>query len=182
MRYSLELYSKQRTVLHCIREMGISDIVSTPSSSPHALLLFLKRLEKTLSEQWRHEKNRVSCNDYLTFSSQLQLMCGLVASLGLSTLYTSSQTPYHVRPTAEKVSGGWAWLQNYGTAVELSTYLATDQPFPEGLLKGGGDSGRMALDNKSWSEDVDRNIVKWISEYPQHWQVRAPLCRCYVHV
>eukprot|EP00116_Pleurobrachia_bachei_P001122 sb/3461384/ len=173
MRYSIDLYRKQRTVLHCIREMGISDIVSTPSTSPHALLLFLKRLEKTLSEQWRHEKNRVSCNDYLTFSPQLQLMCGLVTSLGLSTLYTAPHSPYHVRPAPDKGPGGWVWLQNYGTAVELSTHLATDQPFPEGLLKGGsGDSGRMALDNKSWSEDVDRNIVKWISEYPQHWQGR----------
>ncbi|XP_063678592.1 probable E3 ubiquitin-protein ligase HERC1 isoform X13 [Bolinopsis microptera] len=183
MRYSLKLYEKQRTVLQGINTLGISNIVS--DNPPHALLLYLKRFQKTLFEQHRHEKPRIASNDYLTFSPYLQLLCSLCSRLDLTPLY--AKTPQAFHSTSKAVESEWGWLDLYDKALTLSNLLASEQSFNDTLYVPGltRDSSRdvtprdpitldsttkRAFDNKSWNEDTDREIVRWISEYPQHWQ------------
>ena len=183
MRYSLKLYEKQRTVLQGINTLGISNIVS--DNPPHALLLYLKRFQKTLFEQHRHEKPRIASNDYLTFSPYLQLLCSLCSRLDLTPLY--AKTPQAFHSTSKAVESEWGWLDLYDKALTLSNLLASEQSFNDTLYVPGltRDSSRdvtprdpitldsttkRAFDNKSWNEETDREIVRWISEYPQHWQ------------
>ena len=183
MRYSLKLYEKQRTVLQGINTLGIASVVS--ENPPHALLLYLKRFQKTLFEQHRHEKPRITSNDYLTFSPYLQLLCSLCSRLDFTPLYVSTPQAFH--STNKTSESEWTWLEQYDKALTLSNLLAAEQPFPDSLYVPGltRDSSRdvtprgpitldattkRAFENKSWTEETDREIVRWISEYPQHWQ------------
>ncbi|KAL5252247.1 hypothetical protein ACHWQZ_G015137 [Mnemiopsis leidyi] len=183
MRYSMKLYEKQRTVLQGINTLGVASVVS--ENPPHALLLYLKRFQKTLFEQHRHEKPRINSNDYLTFSPYLQLLCSLCSRLDFTPLYVSTPQAFH--STHKTSESEWTWLEQYDKALTLSNLLAAEQPFPDSLYVPGltRDSSRdltphgpitldattkRAFENKSWTEETDREIVRWISEYPQHWQ------------
>jgi hypothetical protein len=179
----MKLYEKQRTVLQGINTLGISSIVS--DNPPHALLLYLKRFQKTLFEQHRHEKPRITSNDYLTFSPYLQLLCSLCSRLDFTPLYVSTPQAFHSSNKAAEPE--WTWLEQYDKALTLSNLLAAEKPFSDSLYVPGltrdlprdstardpitlDPTTKKAFDNKSWNEETDREIVRWISEYPQHWQ------------
>ena len=145
-------------------------------------------------DQYKHEKPRISNNDYLTNSPYLQLLCSLCVRLELTPLYVESPQAFHVTEHQKSLTE-WTWFKEYDKVLTLSNLLAAEQQFPESLFVPGlvrdesRDTSRgqsrdkqrcsskqheaitkKAYDNKNWSDEVDKEIVRWISEYPQHWQ------------
>ena len=72
-------------------------------------------------------------------------------------------------------------MEEFDKALTFCNFLAADQQFPETFHVPGltpRDSGvksddvitKTAYDNKMWGDEVDKEIMRWVAEYPQHWQ------------
>ncbi|RZF45317.1 hypothetical protein LSTR_LSTR012229, partial [Laodelphax striatellus] len=75
--------------------------------------------------------------------------------------------------------GEWAWLHAISTAAHTAQALVTRSPFPAQFLRQKRSSidqdqdSSDAYSNSSWSLNADMQIISWVTQFPNDWQING---------
>ncbi|XP_076815895.1 putative E3 ubiquitin-protein ligase HERC1 isoform X3 [Clavelina lepadiformis] len=146
----------------------------------------LERLPQILKSQHGLEKVGLMSGDRLSFSPFLQNLAAICVGFDLSKTFcfASDLPPHHkqIRDQAKMPFTDWSWLSNldvtcqaigsFTNRTKLKKEFFSDRTLEVSLVKD-------PLDNSLWPPSVDEQLVQWLEERPDDWQMSGK-CDAYL--
>ncbi|XP_046679209.1 probable E3 ubiquitin-protein ligase HERC1 [Homalodisca vitripennis] len=180
IQYRASVCGKDRVLAACrgaLLARGVSGLQSVP-----CLRSLLSALPALVLELWRSERPAVVSGDRLTYSDHLKCLVSLVLALRLDHVLCYRQAPPN---TAEShaLEPDWTWLHVLSVAAQTAKALVSRTPLPQQFLQWKCED-RVQLeeewtDNEAWSYETDVQLMAWMTQCPQDWQVGGK-CEAYL--
>ncbi|KAL4227435.1 putative E3 ubiquitin-protein ligase herc1 [Mactra antiquata] len=152
------------------------------------LKLFLQNLPTIVQEQYLYEKPIVLNGDHLMHSDYLQALCSFCIALKLDDVLCYTPVPPHHRLSCQELNdlviSEWQWLLSYSTVMKTSKCLIDGETFPASFTQLNSrncvdNMSDIVFNNKEWSLVIDSEIMNWVSQKPEDWQIGGK-CEAYM--
>lgn len=179
LEYGLNEYEKNKsfvTARSALIKKGLTGLNGAPLF--RALILALPKL---LSEQYNHEMLSVQTGLQLMHSSYLKSLAALALLLELDKVICYPVKPFNNKADS-KITPDFQWLHTYSMAVKMSDGLIkrTDVSLTAVDMDESGSEMKLpAVQNSLWSIEQDEEIIQWVKQKPQDWQIGGK-CKTYM--
>ncbi|CAH1119370.1 unnamed protein product, partial [Phaedon cochleariae] len=143
---------------------------------------FFKMLATLLPDivvgQYEAEKLGVQTGSHLMHSVYLKSLASLVVLLDLDKIICYKPTPFNEKTAGEPATDAH-WLRTFSVAARTAHSLIRRCELPEEVLgqhraaddEEEEDVAPSAMQNVFWGADQDGQIMQWVAQRPQDWQI-----------
>lgn len=138
-------------------------------------------LPKILLDQYNHEKLSVQIGMQLMHGSYLKNLSALAVLLELDKVICYKIKPFNNKEESNVIPD-FQWLHTYSLAIKMSDSLIKRTDLPVNALdldKSCLDIKIPAIQNSMWSIKQDEQIMSWVTQRPQDWQIGGK-CKAYM--
>lgn len=148
----------------------------------------LLNLPTLLQSQYNYEKPQVQAGSQLMHSAHLKCLSSLALLLQMDKVLCFQVAPLNDRRRFE-IDSNWQWLITFSQGARLANCLTKRTEFSNELAnelinvssieEENEDILPTSLDNLAWSQKVDEQIINWVTQQPQDWQIGGK-CHAYL--
>lgn len=165
--YDMEIYqtNKSLAAARCtLARNGIHDL-----KTAIFFRTFLLYLPKILQTQYGYEKPWVQSGSQLMHSTHLKSLASLAILVDVVDILCYQTAPLN-DPENKKIDVDWQWLLTFSQAAKLSENLIKRT---EVSAQDSEDEDEIndANDNAEWGIRADEQIISWVTQQPQDWQI-----------
>ncbi|XP_018567016.1 probable E3 ubiquitin-protein ligase HERC1 [Anoplophora glabripennis] len=152
---------------------GIRDLKSVPFFK-----LFVTLLPNILLEQYNTEKMAVQTGTHLMHSMYLKSLASLAILLELDKIVCYKLCPFNNKGQSELVPE-YLWLHTFSLANQMADSLIKRTKSLEIVSLNHIQGVVKCPDNVFWTMKQDQQIMQWVSQRPQDWQIGGK-CRAFL--
>ncbi|KAK4883685.1 hypothetical protein RN001_007004 [Aquatica leii] len=159
------------TARTALMKKGIVGLKTAPFFK--TLILYLPDI---LYEQYNHEKVSVQNGTYLMNSVYLKSLASISLLIELDKILCYEMKPCNCKTSTDVISK-YQWLYTFSLTTQMAESLIKRTELPTNLLNldqagGSDDDTKMeAAQNTLWSMKQDEQIIQWITQRPNDWQI-----------
>lgn len=179
IHYTMEHYKNNRsfaTARCALIKRGVHGLKNAPFF--RALLL---TLPKILQSQYNYEKPHVQSGSQLMHSAHLRSLAALALLLDLDKILCYQTAPLNDENRL-KIDPEWQWLLTFSQGARMAECLVKRTEIPQEysiVPKDEEDVTYSSMNNTVWSIKVDEQIISWVTQQPQDWQIGGK-CQAYL--
>ncbi|XP_065224595.1 probable E3 ubiquitin-protein ligase HERC1 isoform X2 [Planococcus citri] len=174
LHYTMNTYLKDRVISvaqNSLLQRGITNLNFTPW-----LWTLFKHLPNLITAQYNYENQTIMTGQQLLFSDYLKSLILLAFSVKLHHVLPYKETN-SIIPKKNDSDLEWQWFHLLSVAIRTAEAFVNRTEFPAEFMALHSDilfdseEWKLAIDNKNWRLEADRDIMLWTTTYPQDWQV-----------